>query len=91
MVSAFIFIFLGAYFILNYDPRVFNSQKLNEEFEKDMTKIRSTYENHQFFIHMSKLLNGRIQIVLVGGTTYEDEINEIAKTMKSILSSCELI
>jgi hypothetical protein len=56
-----------------------------------MEKIRSKYENHQIIIHMSKLLNGRNQIVLVGGTKYEDEINEIAITMKSILSSCKFL
>lgn len=51
-----------------------------------MVKIRLKYEKHQINIHMSKLLNGRIQIILVGGTKYDDEIIEIAVTMKSILS-----
>lgn len=76
--------------MLNYDPREFNSRTHNEEFENDIEKIILKNAQHELYFHMSKLLNGKIQIVLVAGTKYDDEINEIAKTMRSTLSSCKL-
>lgn len=80
---------LGAYFLINYDPRSFNGLKLDEVFEKDITKMKSTYEKYQLFVHTSKLLNGKVQVVLASGTKYVDEINEIAKVIHSILISCK--
>lgn len=56
-----------------------------------MDKIKSTYEKYEIYIHASKLLNGKVQIVLTTGATYVDEINDIAGNIHSILTSCKLL
>lgn len=83
------YLILGAYFLINYDPRYFNGFKFDEVLKKDMTKMKSTYDKYQLFVHTSKLLNGKVQVVLASGIVYTDEINEIAKTIHSILTSCK--
>jgi len=65
--------------------------KFNEAMENDVSKIKSSFNENQFFIHTSKLRNGMIHVVLASGTKYVDEINEIAKTIHSTLTSCKLI
>lgn len=83
------FLILGAYFLINYDPQSFNSLKLDEVFKKDITKIKLAYKNYQLLFHTSKLLNGKFQVVLASDTKYADEMNEIAKTIHSIFTSCK--
>jgi len=56
-----------------------------------MAKIKSTYEKFQLSIHISKLSVGKIHIVIVSDTKYVDEINEIAKVVYSILTSCKYL
>ncbi|XP_026813735.1 protein amnionless [Rhopalosiphum maidis] len=77
----------GAYFLINYNPNNFISEQFNEELKKDIAKLNSTFEEHQLSYYMSKLLNGKIQVVLASNTKYVDEINEIANTIHSLLTS----
>ncbi|XP_022181081.1 protein amnionless [Myzus persicae] len=77
----------GAYFLINYNPSSFISEQFSKEFKKDMAKIKPTLEKHQLSYYMSKLLNGKLQIVMASSTKYVDEINEIAKTIHSMLTT----
>lgn len=81
----------GAFFLFNYDPRFFSSRKFNEEFEKDLVKMNSMLQKLQLNIHTGKLLNGKVQIVLASGAKYVDEMDEVAKGVYSILTSCKFI
>jgi len=66
-------------------------EQFNEELKKDIAKLNSTFEEYQLSYYMSKLLNGKIQVVLASSTKYVDEINEIANTIHSLLTSCKLL
>lgn len=80
---------LGAYFLINYNPNNFFGEKFIKEFENDMAKLKPTFEKHQLSYYMSKLLNGKVQVVMASSTKYVDEINEIAKTIHSLLITCK--
>jgi len=80
---------LGAYFLINYNPNNFTIEQFSKEFEKDMPKLKPTFEKHQLSYYMSKLLNGKVQVVMASNTKYVDEINEIAKTVHSLLITCK--
>ena len=80
---------LGAYFLINYNPINFVGEQFNEGLKNDIAKIKSTFEKHQLSYYTSKLLNGKVQVVLASGTKYVDEINEIAKTIHSLLITCK--
>ncbi|KAE9544834.1 hypothetical protein AGLY_000376 [Aphis glycines] len=77
----------GAYFLINYNPNNFIEEKFSEEFKKDIVKLNSTFEKYQLSYYMSKLLNGKIQVVLASDAKYVDEISEIANTIHSLLNS----
>uniref|UniRef100_A0A2S2P173 Uncharacterized protein n=1 Tax=Schizaphis graminum TaxID=13262 RepID=A0A2S2P173_SCHGA len=62
-------------------------EQFSEELKKDIAKLNSTFEKYQLSYYMSKLLNGKIQVVLASSTKYVDEINEIANTIHSLLIS----
>lgn len=51
--------------------------------------MKLDFKKYQLFKHTSKITNGKIQVVLASGTEYTDAINEIAKTLHSLLSSCK--
>ncbi|CAI6366549.1 unnamed protein product [Macrosiphum euphorbiae] len=75
----------GAYFLINYNPNNFTIEQFSKEFQKDMPKLKPTFEKHQLSYYISKLLNGKVQVVMASSTKYVDEINEIAKTIHSLL------
>lgn len=79
----------GAYFLINYNPNNFVSEQFSKEFKKDVGKMKPTFEKHRLSYYISKLLNGKVQIVMASGTKYVDEINEIAKTIHSLLTTCK--
>lgn len=70
---------------------MFSFEKVNEEFEKDIAKINSMFDKYKLSHYMGKLYNGNVQVVLMSGTSYVDEINEIAKTVHSLLATCKLL
>lgn len=82
---------LGAYFLINYNPNNFIEEKFSGEFKRDIVKLNSTFEKHQLSYYMSKLLNGKIQVVLASDAKYVDEISDIANTIHSLLNSCKLL
>lgn len=53
--------------------------------------MKSAFKSYQMFSHMSKLSNGQFQIVLVSGAKYVNEIDQIAKTMNSLLMTCKFV
>lgn len=63
----------------------FSAAKFNRTFKKDVAVYA---ENRQIFTHTGKLTDGKIQIVLASGAKYVDEMDEIAKSVHSLLTSC---
>lgn len=69
---------------MTYDGTFFE-KNLQNVFEKDIVSIKSIYDKNQLFTHTSKLSSGVIQIVLVSGTEYDDDIDKIAQALHGLL------
>ncbi|XP_050539492.1 protein amnionless isoform X2 [Daktulosphaira vitifoliae] len=80
----------GAYFLINYDPRLYNENTFFNVFNSSNKETLDKFKNYELNFHIKKIINGKLQLVIASNAKYVDEIDEIAHIFFKKLSSSYL-